>query len=218
MDMETAVQIVEVFRRKSNEAFDEIVEMLREDRLTIDVGPISEEVDGTDPAGRASGYDEPWSLGNTSLSGFWDFVRTEDGVTYMWPDKNVDHYSKFVIYNGTGDFEGMTMALGYDPNGNVVGFVISGGGSKRGITVFFPAEDFPQTNEKVSMIRGGGERGRSGFGPNDPLPPAYEDYSTDMLRDRVPGKWNVQAVVADAEDYETMLGHTAIQARLRGLA
>jgi hypothetical protein len=38
------------------------------------------------------------------------------------------------------------------------------------------------------------------------------------LRDRVAGKWSVQAVVADADDHAKMAGHTAIQARLRELA
>jgi len=39
-----------------------------------------------------------------------------------------------------------------------------------------------------------------------------------VLRDRKAGKWNVQAVVAKADDYKSMLGHTTLQAKLRGLA
>jgi hypothetical protein len=50
----------------------------------------------------------------------------------------------------------MTLALGYPNNGDAVGFVLgTGGGSKRGITCFFPVDDFEQTNEKVSMILAG---------------------------------------------------------------
>jgi hypothetical protein len=41
---------------------------------------------------------------------------------------------------------------------------------------------------------------------------------TEMLRDRVAGKWNVQAVVVDADDYIANLAHTALQAKPRGLA
>lgn len=219
MNVEIAVQVVEVVRRKSNEAFDEIVEMLRHDVLTVGLGAIEDEVTGTDPAGRPAGYDEPWSLGNTTLRGDWEFVRSEKGATYVWPDKTVAEFDRFDIYEGKGGFAGITIGLGYEPNGNVVGFMLGGGGgSKRGLTVFFPADDIATTNEKVSMIRGGGQRGRSGFGPAEALPPAYAGYQTDMLRDRVAGKWNVQAVVADADDHAAMAGHTAIQARLRGLA
>lgn len=218
METETALQIVNVLRSKSNEAWDSIEKLLREDGLG-NLPVLEEEIKGTDPAGRPSGYDEPWSLTSTKLSGGWTFVRSENGVTYTWPDKTSIEYDKFDIYSGTGDFTGMTLALGYEPNNNIVGFVMGGGGgSKRGITVFFPAADFDQTNERVSMIRGGGERGRSGFGVNDALPGAYDGFKIDMLRNRVPGKWNVRAVVADADDHVTMLGHTAIQARLRDLA
>jgi hypothetical protein len=67
----------------------------------------------------------------------------------------------------------------------------------------------------ISMIRGGG--GPAGFGPTTALPPAYSGFTTAMLRDRVAGKRDVQAVVADADDHETMLNHTALQAKLRGL-
>jgi hypothetical protein len=49
------------------------------------------------------------------------------------------------------------------------------------------------------------------------LPKGYRGLRTDILRDRVRGKWNVQAVIADAADADTMLAHTALQARLRGL-
>jgi hypothetical protein len=68
------------------------------------------------------------------------------------------------------------------------------------------------------MIRGGGPRGRSGFAPGERLPKGYAGLRTDVLGDRVRGKWNVQAVIADAADADTMLMHTALQARLRGLA
>jgi hypothetical protein len=58
---------------------------------------------------------------------------------------------------------------------------------------------------------------RSGFGRNVALPKAYKELRTAVLRDRKAGKWNVQGVIATADDSETMLRHTALQARLRAL-
>jgi hypothetical protein len=108
----------------------------------------------------------------------------------------------------------MTLALGYPNNGDAVGFVRgTGGGSKRGNTYFFPVDDFEQTNEKASMIGGGGPKGGGGFAPHEPLPKGYGGVDTDVLRDRKAGKWNVQTVVAKAD--KPMLGHTTLQAKLR---
>jgi hypothetical protein len=36
-----------------------------------------------------------------------------------------------------------------------------------------------------------------------------------VLRDRKAGKWNVQAVVAKADDYKSMLGHTTLQTYMK---
>jgi hypothetical protein len=168
---------------------------------------------------RATGYDEVWSLGDSLMSGEWHEIKREEDITYVWPDSSVDTYSEFVSFSGSGDFMGMTLALGYDQKGNVVGFVLgAGGGSKRGLTVFFPADDFAESGELVSMIRGGGATGRSGFAPGETLPASYGRFTTDVLRDRVAGKWNVQAVVAKLDDQNAMLAHTALQARLRNIA
>ena len=88
----------------------------------------------------------------------------------------------------------MALALGYLDNGDVVGFVLAtSGGSKRGITYFFQTDDFDQTKEKISMIRGGGPRGRSGFAPHEPVPEAYRGFKTGVLKTRRAGKWNVRA-------------------------
>jgi hypothetical protein len=46
---------------------------------------------------------------------------------------------------------------------------------------------------------------------------AYQGFKVDVLRDRIHGQWNVQAVVSDRDDYPTMLRHTYLQAKLRGL-
>lgn len=174
-----------------------------------------------DPLKSRSGYDEPWAADklNAPTGGWMELKRVEEGETYGWPDSSVDKYFPYVTYAGTGANTGTTLALGYKNDGTVVGFIVGAtGGSKRGLTVFFKADDFDKTNEKVSMIRGGGKRGRAGFGPGDALPSAYDGFKVEILRDRYAGKWNVQAVVADADDHETMLNHTMLQAKLRGLA
>lgn len=151
--------------------------------------------------------------------GSWAEIRREAGVSYRWPDGNVDEYTDFVTYRGGGDFAGLTLALGYLAAGDVAGFVkIAGGETKRGITWFFPADDFASTGERVSMIRGGGPRGRSGFRPGDALPTAYQRLRTAVRRERKAGKWNVLAVVAGPDDRDTMLLHTPLQARLRGVS
>lgn len=220
MTAEQTVRLVEITKRKADELFDELIMELQTQELG-DMEPAEgeESTEVTDPTARATGYAKPWSLGETTLSGGWEELARETDVSYMWPDGNVDKYTNFVSYRGTGDFQDMTLALGYLNRGDVVGFVLgASSGSKRGITYFFPTDDFEHSNEKVSMIRGGGKSGRAGFGPGDSLPRAYEGFKTEMLRDRRKGKWNVQAVVAGADDHETMLAHTAIQARLRELA
>jgi hypothetical protein len=61
------------------------------------------------------------------------------------------------------------------------------------------------SNERVSMIRGGGKTGRAGFVPEEALPVGYSDTTTDILRDRVEGKWNVQAIVAKENNHTAML-------------
>lgn len=217
MTAEQAVRLVEITQRKADELFEELVAELRRDPDEINA---VEEATESDPTAQAiDDVSDTWVLGETALEGEWEEIGRENGVTYVWPDGNVDDYMDFVSYQGKGGYAGLSLALGYLKNGDVVGFVLgAGGGSKRGITYFFPTDDFDQSREKVSMIRGGGPRGRSGFAPSEALPNSYRHFTTDVLRDRRTGKWNVQGVVAKEDDYATMLGHTALQARLRGLA
>ena len=215
---EQAVRLVSITQRKADELFNELIAEL-EGNLAADGVETPTEAGGLEPTVTPTpsvGSEKVWSLGNTVLSGDWEESGRQQGATHTWADGNVDRYGDFVTYQGKGDYAPMRLALGYLANGDVVGFSLgAGGGSKRGITYFFPADDFATTNEKVSMIKGGGPRGRGGFGPADALPKAYEAFKTEILRDRVAGKWNVTAVVADAHDHKTMLGHTALQARLR---
>jgi hypothetical protein len=213
--MAVTQEVLELGRRKINEFIDGCLEL-------IEAGEADAMVDRSAADGPARIYEarrESWTLSDETFTIEWMLVGEEPGVTYKWPDGNVDEYDRFVTYRGTSDEGLFTLALGYLANGDVVGFVLGvGGGSERGITYFFPADDFETTQEKVSMIRGGGQTGRSGFEPGEALPRAYDGFKTDVLRDRVAGKWSRQAVVAKEDDFETMLNHTAIQARLRGLA
>jgi hypothetical protein len=217
--LETAVQVAEIVRRKVDEMFVEVLGALRSE-ITDDAEAKIAESDLRQET-RPSGYDEPWSFDNidgfSSQLGQWEKVSEVEGENYGWPDGSVDTYQPFVTYRFTG-LDSALFALGYKPNSEIIGFVLgAGGGSKRGLTVFWRTDSFEHTKEVISMIRGGGATGRAGFAPGEPLPSAYAHYDIEILRDRVAGKWNVQAVVADASDYGTMLAHTALQAKLRGL-
>jgi hypothetical protein len=158
---------------------------------------------------------------NGSTTAAWHEVDRLPDESWTWPDGNFDTYSEIVVYEGSGNFAGAKLGLGYQngpgKEGEVNGFVFaSGGSSKRPLTVFFPAGDFESTHELVSMIRGR-DGSRKTFGPTDSLPAVYHGFKTDILGKRIEGKWNVQAVVAKEDDAQTMLNHTALQARLRGL-
>ena len=160
----------------------------------------------------------PFDLDAPAPTGTWLETGRLAGQTYKWPDGNVDHYDVVISYRGTGGWDGLMLGLGFLPIGEVTGFALgSGGGSKRGITYFVPADDFEHSREKLSMIRGGGQKKRSGFAPGAELPRAYAGLKTAVLGDRIEGKWNVQAVVADENDHDAMLRHTGLQAKLRGL-
>jgi hypothetical protein len=211
MTSETAVRMVEITQRKANELFEELIAELRDPGIEIgDQERPERERD-------LSGYHRPWAVNDLQLAeGGWMEIDRSESATYDWPDGSTETFEPLVTYTGTGLRTGITVGLGYSTVENVVGFVSDGSG-RRALTLFFPADDMDKTDEMISMIRGGGETGRAGFGPADSLPDAYQGFETAMLRDRVEGKWNRQAVVAKKDDFETMLDHTAIQAKLRGL-
>ena len=68
--------------------------------VVLDPVAIEHDVEGTDPAGRPAGYDEPWSLGSTTLSGDWSLNASEEGATYVWPDKTLAEFDSFDVYQG----------------------------------------------------------------------------------------------------------------------
>jgi len=144
------------------------------------------------------------------------------GMTQRWPDGNVDSYDSLVVYSNAAVFKGVRLGIGTTSTegkeSERVGFVMGARTSKRPLTVFFPADDFEQSHELLSLIRGN-KGGRATFAPTEHLPIEYAGFSTDVLGSRISGKWNVRAVVVrdDEEGIRMMLNHTAIQARLRGL-
>lgn len=210
MENDTYIAMLDVTQRKLNELFDEL-------RAELVGEPPVEPREFADPVGHQQ---EAWTLERSSLGGSWKQVGESADESYRWPDGNVDDYDRFQVFEGSGDFAGMRLALGRNQEGEWIGFVLGPNGltSKRGLVYFQRADDFAETGELVSMIRGGGANGRSGFDPEGPTPAVYGELKIDSLRERRAGKWNVKAVVAGDDDSETMLTHTAIQARLRGLA
>jgi hypothetical protein len=211
---EQAVQLVMIAQRKADELFEELIAALKEAPASSDVAEISEALS---PATSVpTNALQPGSLDGPQLEGDWQETGRRSGETYDWPDGNHDEYEDFVSYRGTGDFADMSLALGYLAYGDVVGFVLAAG-TKRGITWFYRADDFDRTKEKVSLIRGNGSTGRAGFAPHEALPNAYRGFEVDVLSKRKAGKWNRLGVVAKEDDFSAMLGHTALQAKLRGL-
>ncbi len=220
----TFLQIIERARGKANEFFDELVaEFASEVREAPDAGTIQ--------PGGSKGLLEPkdkWHLDREPTAFRWMQTGEPEGETYRWPDGNVDEYVRFMTFEGGPPLkEGvhsreMNLGIGFLENGEVVGFVMSNdGSSKRGIAYFQRTDTFETSGELISMIRGGGERGRSGFPPDGPPPAAYKKFDLESLRERKEGKWNVLGITAnpnDADGLAAVLDHTALQARLRGLA
>ena len=222
MTPQQVAELVAIVQRNTHTMFDEVIA-----KLVDQTPPASAAADAPNdpqilriaPAPAAvETARSSFTLDNPAPAGSWEEIARLTNQTYKWPDGNVDQYDTLVTYRGTGGWDGLMLALGFLPNGDVTGFALgSGGGSKRGITYFFPADDFDTSREKVSMIRGGGANKKSGFAPDEQLPQAYAAFKTAILRDRVAGKWNVQAIVVDEHDHNGMLEHTALQAKLRGL-
>lgn len=225
MVSESAVlQIIEKAREKANEFFDEIsAELVNEGREEPETGTLQPE--GTDSGSEPK---EKWNLDEESVKFKWMQTDEPEGETYRWPDGNVDEYVKFMSFKGGPPLSSgthssdMKLGIGFLDSGEVVGFVLSNdGAAKRGIAYFQRTDDFEMTGELISMIRGGGKRGRSGFSPDDPIPSAYQEFDVEPLRNRKEGKWNVLGVVADPSTPNglgAVLNHTALQARLRGLS
>jgi hypothetical protein len=216
MEPEQMLRVLDVMQTHINNGFEEAMAYIR-----TGLSDPAEATEGlaapTRPTADVSGW-SPEALDAPLPTGGFREVDQLSDVSYRWPDGNIDDYTQFVVYEGEAGFAPGRYALGYKPNGEMIGFVLQPDArSKRGLTYFQRADDFVTSNELISYIRGGGATGRAGFEPGDPVPAAYEGFVTQPLGDRVFGKWNRLAVVAAADDTETMLRHTVAQAHLRGI-
>jgi hypothetical protein len=209
MEPEQLVDILEALQRRINDGFEEAKAMIGGEARLINVIEV--------PTGAKNW--NPSALDTPSPSGKFDKLKSLSGIRYRWPDGNIDDYDDFVVYEGTDALAAEHYAIGHKPNGERVGFAVDPQGeARRGITYFQLTDDHTTSDELISYIRGGGKTGKGGIGPDDALPKAYELFKTEPLADRIFGKWNRLGVVAKSDDTATMLAHTALQARLRGIA
>src|SRR4051812_25263537 len=102
METHQVVRFVEITKRKADELFQELIAELQGQGIEV-AAPVEEDavtVAATDPTVR--GYDEQWAFGDTTLTGSWEKVEEHEGITYVWPDGNLDEYDPFVLYRGLG--------------------------------------------------------------------------------------------------------------------
>jgi hypothetical protein len=232
-----ALKVARVVQQHSSDALAEIIKILErstrveEPHVMADRDPQfsdgdSESLAAAAPEDRLNADASPGLTASDVAAVEWiEIGRRPAGDTYRWPKGEVDTYGEIVVFKGTGVFAGVVAAVApvtTPGKTDIVGFITNEAATwKRPLTVFFAADDYPATHEYLAMLRGnGGGRGRKGFGPSDPLPDAYQDMTVEILRDRIQTKWNRFAVVAGEGERgtKTMLNHTAIQARLRGIA
>jgi len=227
VDRELALILVRVIERHTREGLAEIAALLGGEETTSASDLVAAEMPETrreESQMSATPARRPDAAAIEAAT--WTKIDQRQAESQRWPDGNIDTYGQFDVYRGSGEFAHLTLALGYadtlGKEGEVVGFVTNPAGtSKRPLTVFFPAKDYSDSHERLSMIRGkGGSGGRKAFAPNDTLPDAYRGMKIASLASRIPGKWNVAAVIAGEGDagINVMLNHTAIQVAIRGIA
>jgi hypothetical protein len=154
----------------------------------------------------------------------WKKTDSRSAVTYKWPDKtkpggNPEHYGPFKIFEGEAVGVPYRLGLGKIEHGYVSFVVGPSGALLRPVTVFFRADGYAQSGELVGLVRGR-DGGRAGWGAGEALPPEYDNARTEIMGDRIDGKFQRLAVVVtdDEKGKRQMLDHTAAQLRLRGLA
>jgi hypothetical protein len=162
----------------------------------------------------------------------WRLIERRHDVTYAWPTL-LEEYDPFDIYEGElVDGTTARYAIGHCERQRVWGrdrlykivFRLGrAGGSKQPICEFLEADDADDTHEFVAIVRGsGGPRGQRMFDPSEDLPELYSGLRIETYRDRIAGTpqftgWNKLAVVANADDHESMLRHAFNQVQLRHL-
>jgi hypothetical protein len=160
------------------------------------------------------------------LPASWDLIEERDGMIYRWPQEVFDSYSLYRIFRGRTARDAVVhVALGSTVRPNkwgrdrryIIAF-LSAGAPLVPLVEFLEADDYGNTREYVSVVRGK-DGGRKMFGPGDVLPGAYaEHFRTQMYGERVDfrGIWNKVVLVVDEDDVATMLNHALLQARRRG--
>lgn len=163
-------------------------------------------------------------VGALDLPEDWRLVRERDGESYRWPNGR-DPYKPYRVFMGTTRGEGaVQIGLGETIRKNkwgrdrkyVVAF-LSSGSPQQPLVEFVAADDFEETRELISVIRGS-DGGRRMYGIGDTLPSVYmERFRTQIYNERVvhAGAWNKMVVVAREDDDETVLNHALVQSRRR---
>lgn len=161
------------------------------------------------------------------LPEIWATVREMPGQSYAWPEER-EFYDEYRVYAGETQRAGTVhLALGkkdrrlaWDAERMHVVVFLTSGSPQVPVVEFQGTDDFEDTRELVSVIRGlGGAKSKKMFGPGDPLPPVYaERFRTTLYseRIRVRGAWGKVAVIAREDEPDAILNHALIQARRRG--
>jgi hypothetical protein len=183
--------------------------------------PVIRYVDAEDAADNAA---VGARVGALDLPEDWRLVRERTGESYRWPNGR-DRYKPYRLFIGTTRAEGaVQIGLGETIRKNkwgrdrkyVVAF-LSAGAPQQPLVEFVAADDYEETRELISVIRGS-DGGRRMYGIGDTLPGVYrERFRTQVYNERVvyPGAWNKMVVVAREDDDETILNHALIQSRRR---
>jgi hypothetical protein len=146
-------------------------------------------------------------------------------MSYRWPHYTED-YSQYRIFRAGTAREGtIHIALGssvreakWGRDRHYLVAFLSAGAPITPLVEFVEADDYHETQEYVSVIRGK-NGGRKMFGPGDNLPPAYANrFRTGMYGERVryPKVWNKAVIIAQEDDLTTILNHALLQVRRRG--
>jgi hypothetical protein len=161
------------------------------------------------------------------LPSAWELVREREDQAYTWPEERESYHTYRVYAAETGQTGTVHIGLGTNRSHpawgsdrmHVVAF-LSSGSPQIPLVEFQGADDFDQSRELISVIRGkGGGKSKKMFGLGDPLPRVYaENFRTALYSDRirVRGAWAKVGVVAREDQPEVLLNHALIQARRRG--
>lgn len=143
--------------------------------------------------------------------------------TDTWPKpgggKDVAVFEQFRVFQ-RGD--GLRIGLGYrrrDDQATEIGVFLLGLNQKKRLVVYFqPTDDFEASRKMFAPIRGK-NGGRSYFRGAEEVPPDYRDNEIVALWDVAPKHRlrEIKVVLADADDWQTMVEHAAAQVRIRRL-